>query len=112
MIFLRPDVDVLLTVFFRYNVLLGKLTQCVLCFSTWENNARHYWSTGNTVTSVPDQDPDPLLLVLDRIRVLPSTRKKLIKPCFLLMTCKDPDPSVNKQKNNKKPCFLLFLRKI
>jgi hypothetical protein len=42
MMLLRPDVDVLLTVFFRCNVLLGKLTQCLLSFFTCDNNARNY----------------------------------------------------------------------
>jgi hypothetical protein len=73
--------DVLLTVFFRNNVLLGKLTQCHLCFSTCDNNVRHYWGTGNKQCS----GSGPGLASFGT---------------GSLITCKDPDFSVISKENN------------
>ncbi len=76
-------VDVLLTVFFRCNVLQGRLNRCHLCFATYVNNARHYRtyrSKGNNHCS--GSGPE-----------LVSFGSNI--------TCKDTDPSVISKENNK-----------
>jgi hypothetical protein len=78
MIFLWQG-DVLLTVSLRCNLLLGKLTQCLLCVSTCDNNARHYVPENNHCSG---SGPE-----------LVSFGSNI--------TCKDTDPSVISKENNK-----------